>query len=384
MNASTLPARSWRFQIAALFTYLCLATISAPAAQPPAQLDDFGIPIDIQAPPYDDGHRTPIDLLEPWPGWRAAPDLGGVLPQGCEIILIDPNDVPWSFYIDIRVARDTVYEISDVYGFAMAPPVNDIQPYQPCVDFFASFEEPSRRLSVSFARSGVYVLCTNDFNGDPTFYTVAVGAPRGGSGRVAMRDGVPKLLQAAHLPRELQTFDLVLVENPVGGDNGFDAAAFTNLKQIRAPVQKIKSVQEGIDAIVARSNRLGRPINVLIAGHGAGGTVGMGSGQGNGDDEQDKQFIGIDSEKNRDFIRGVKGKVKGVYMFGCNVATGQGKRVMKQMAQRLSDDNINCVVAGHNRLVVAWTQQGNRPGGLYVYGDRRNRCDITANVQRGR
>jgi len=345
--------------------------------------DDFGVSYLESTPPYDDGAYAPDDPDDPGFGWRINRDVREEQLQGCNIVPLDPNEAPHSFYFDVRVKLDRMYTLEGVYSAQMAPPENDIDPYVRCVDYFGHFDEPSRRLNVSFHRSGIYTVCTIDGQGAFTFFSVAAEAPRGGSGRGPQRDGVPKLLQAQHLPRELRTFDLILVEQPGGGDNGFDAAAFANFRLVRAPIRRITSVQQGIDAIMARSAELRRPINVIVAGHGSGGTVGMGSGQGRGNNQQDKEFIGVGSDKNADFIRGTKGKIKGLYMFGCNVATGAGQQAMQRLANGLvTEGNANVVVAGHNRLVAAWTAAANRPGGLYVYGDRRNQCDITAIVKR--
>lgn len=370
-----------------------VAMAMAGAALPPLErtagdaggaVDDLGIALLDTQPPYDDGTYASTDAIDPGFGWRVADDQRRETLQGCDIIPLDPNEAPYSFYIDLQVSLDVLYAIDDVYGYQMAPPINPLEPYIRCVDYYGHLDEPSRQLQVSFHREGIYVVCTSDAQGAFTFYTVAAGAPRGGSGRGPQRDGVPKLLQAQHLPRELQMFDLVLVEKPAGGDNGFDAAAFSNFRLVRAPIKRIQSVQEGVDEIAARSAELRRPINVIIAGHGSGGTVGMGSGQGQGNNEQDKEFIGVGSEKNQIFVRGTRGKIKGLYMFGCNVATAGGTQAMQKLADALvTPDNPIVVVAGHNRLVAAWTAAGNRPGGLYVYGDRRNQCDITATVKRG-
>lgn len=355
----------------------------APPLSADVAADDFGIPLCDAGPPYDDGTGHAGHPLDPGFGWRAEGGLRGADPQGCDIVPLDPNEAPYSFYIDLRASLDVLYTLEDVYGFQMAPPVNPVEPYIECVDYYGDFEESLRQLRVSFHRPGIYVLCTSDAQGAFTFYTIAADAPLGGSGQGPQRDGVPKLLEAAHLPEDLRTFDLVLIEKPAGGDNGFDAAAFSNFRLVRAPIKRISSVQEGIDEINARFETLERPINVIIAGHGSGGTIGMGSGQGRGNDEQDKEFIGVDSEKNVAFIRGTRGKIKGLYMFGCNVATGAGQRAMQRLADGLKTEaNPNVVVAGHNRLVAAWTAARNRAGGLYVYGDRRNRCDITAKVKR--
>ena len=302
---------------------------------------------------------------------------------GCDIVLLDPGGVPSMVYTQVGLELGEPFIQTGLTAYAMAAPENHLDPYEPCVDFFATFDPDSGMLETRFERPGTYTVCT-DRNGFIEFFAVSAGAPVGGNQMGARPDGVPKLLKPADIPQELRRLDLVLVEIPAGGDNGFDAAAFRNAQVVNAPVKTIRSVQAGVNEIVARSNALGRPINVAIAGHGSPGRIGMGSGQGNGNNQEDKEFIGIGSEKNALFVQGIKDKVKGLYLFGCETGRGQqGGRALQELADKLSSPTNKVVTAAHERKVYAWTDAVGRPGGLYVAGDRANQCDISAKAKRG-
>ena len=279
--------------------------------------------------------------------------------QKCDIPMLDPLQAPDDFYeVVCEEELGEVVLLGPFESFSMTSPITPSDPYVPCVDFTAELLE-SGDLLLDVQVKGVFIVRGFPLGGgEPEFLSVEVGVACEGGKKKADKDGVPKEV-------EFQEADLIIVETPAGGDNGFAGDGANAVDgEVRA-----SSVQKAVDAICDRFKKgddgvVGTaddemPISVIIIGHGNAGDQSIGAGQNKGTDEEDKEFIGAcpDGEGNTQytgkgaaFATGIKGKVSELCLFGCSVGKGsKGGDFLQKLANDISTDDVKAKVGAHRR-----------------------------------
>jgi PEP-CTERM motif len=162
------------------------------------------------------------------------------------------------------------------------------------------------------------------------------------------------------------TADLIKVESPSGKDNGQvpdDNAA----KLIGASAIRMKSLADTIMEIMMASQTKGRPISVVLVGHGSPGVISVGAGLRNDFDTFDEVIRGGFGGTETKFVDGVKGKVSSLTLFSC--CTGFDT-VGMNFLQLLSTDLGNIPVSGYNSQIKVQAKGGADDGFYAVGGDK--------------
>jgi hypothetical protein len=140
----------------------------------------------------------------------------------CDMPTLDPLEVPnIQMPVVVLPARGQTTLSGPFASFAISPPLSETDPYIPCRDYAAALSGDGR-LTFTVDREGVFVLKTFPMGGGPaTYWSIEAGVPVGGSKSDKDKgDGVFKEVTPKNA-------NLVIVETPSGGDNGYDENAAT-------------------------------------------------------------------------------------------------------------------------------------------------------------
>ena len=148
-------------------------------------------------------------------------------------------------------------------------------------------------------------------------------------------DGAPDKHGPKRRVEDIGQKDLTIVSSGDPNDNGFNTNTLNTLTKLGKSVDTASTIQQAIDKIKAKSNALGRPISVTLAGHGRPGSIKLGTQRIN---------KAADSNMTPDaFGTALNGFVTSITNFSCNVANeGGGAAYMQNMAN------------GANAPVSAW------------------------------
>lgn len=214
--------------------------------------------------------------------------------------------------------------LGNVIALQFLPPEDSSQPYMPMSDFQATVCAGGMA-TASFYREGAYLVNVVHDLGVETvsvLVDIAIGEEKGDKNEECGSVNLP-----------LPTDDVLIVDCPPAEcDNGFDK----NAKKALTGETGAGNVDDAIKAICDAYNANGMmKVCVYISGHGSPGNISLGDGQKSDDSKRLGFKAGTcePTDKTKEFINKVKGKVKSINLFGCNTGAGEaGCKLLQKLA----------------------------------------------------